>query len=96
MLSRHKPLAALAAVTTTLAVAVPVAGASAASSTAVTVDPTVCQLMNTPSGPFGGLTNLPGGLSLENTLAHARSTVGCPAPTAASGPSLMPFPVFGG
>ncbi len=90
MLSRRKPLAALAAVTAALVVAVPAASASAATTTP-TVDPTVCQLLNITSGPFGP-THFIGGASLADALAHAGASVGCPAP--APNPSLFPmFPV---
>ena len=85
MLARRKPLAALAAVTTALAVAVPAASASAA--TTQTVDPTVCQLLNVAQGPFGPTMFL-GGASLSATLQGAGSSVGC-APPAAQ-PSLFP------
>jgi type IV secretory pathway VirB2 component (pilin) len=90
MLSHRKPLAALAGVTAVLAFAVPVASASAASTTAPIVDPQVCQLLNFAQGPFGP-TAFIGGASLAATLAQAGSTVGCAAP--APQPSLLPaFP----
>jgi hypothetical protein len=86
MLSRRKPLAAIAVLTAAIAVAVPVAGASAAT-TAPAVDPTVCQLLNTTSRPFGP-TMVVGGASLASVLANAGATVGCAAP--APQPSLLP------
>jgi hypothetical protein len=73
MLSRQKPLAALAAVTAALAIAVP---ASAATTTAPTVDPTVCRLLNTTMGPAGPTQSV-GGASLANVLANAGGSVGC-------------------
>jgi hypothetical protein len=85
MFARRKPLAVLAAVTTALAVAVPAASASAA--TTQTVDPTVCQLLNVAQGPFGP-SMFVGGASLAATLQGAGSSVGCPAPAAQ--PSLLP------
>jgi hypothetical protein len=91
MSPRRKPLAALAAITATLAVAVPVSSASAATTTTPTVNPTVCQLLNVASGPFGP-TQLIGGASLAAVLAHAGGTVGCAAP--APNPSPLPFPSF--
>jgi hypothetical protein len=87
MLSRQKPLAALAAVTAALAIAVPAASASAATTTAPTVDPTVCQLLNTRMGPFGPAQFI-GGASLANVLANAGGSVGCAPP--APQPSLLP------
>jgi ABC-type sugar transport system substrate-binding protein len=93
MLPRRKSLAALAAVTATLLVAVPAASASAATTTTPTVDPTVCQLLNFTSGPFGP-TQLMGGASLAGVLAQAGAAVGCAAP--APKPSLLPiFPWWG-
>jgi hypothetical protein len=86
MLTR-KPLAALAAITAAIAVSVPVAGASAATTPGPTVDPTVCQLLNTTAGPFGP-TRAIGGASLASVLANAGSSVGCAAPAAQ--PSLLP------
>jgi hypothetical protein len=80
MLSRQKPLPALAAVTAALAIAVPAASASAATTTAPTVDPTVCQLVNTTMGPFGP-TQFIDGASLATVLANAGASVGC-APSA--------------
>jgi hypothetical protein len=79
MLSRRKPLAALAAVTAMLAVAVPAASASAATKAAPTVDPQVCQLLDTTTGPFGP-TQFIGGASLANVLASAGASVSCPPP----------------
>jgi hypothetical protein len=76
MLSRRKPLAALAALTAALAVAIPAASASAA---APTVDPQVCQLLSPTMGPLAP-TAFFGGASLARVLANARSTVSCPAP----------------
>jgi hypothetical protein len=79
MLSRRMPLAALAAVTAALAVAVPAASASAASTTAPTVDPQVCQLLSSTSGPFSPALFF-GGPSLAAVLSNAGNTVNCPAP----------------
>ena len=79
MLSHRKPLAALLALSAALAVAIPVASASAAP----TVDPTVCQLLNLSSAPFGpafGPAQFLGGASLQATLANSGAMVGCPAP----------------
>jgi hypothetical protein len=78
MLCRRKPVAALAAVTAACAIAVLAPSASAASSPAPTVDPTVCQLFNISTGPFGPGMFL-GGASLDATLANAGSMVGCQA-----------------
>src|SRR4051794_24975111 len=95
MLSHRKPLAALAAVTVALAVAVPAASASAAP----TVDPTVCQLLNTTRGPYGPTQGL-GGSALSSVLANAGGTVGCAAPAGPSsqpslpGPFQLPFGFF--
>jgi hypothetical protein len=75
MFSRRKPLAGLAAVTAALAVALPATSASAAP----TVDPTVCQLLDTTTGPSGP-TQFAGGDSLANILTSAGASVGCPAP----------------
>jgi hypothetical protein len=88
MLSRQKPLAALAAVTAAVTIAAPAASASAATTTAPTVDPTVCQLLNTTMGPFGPTQLIIGGASLANVLANAGNTVGCAPP--APQPSLLP------
>ena len=74
MLCRRNPLAALAAVTAALAVAVPAGSARAATPT---VDPQVCQLLNTTAGPFGP-TRVIGGASLANVLANAGASVSCP------------------
>jgi hypothetical protein len=79
------PLAAVAAVTAALAVAVP-ATASAATASPATVDPQVCQLLNVVGGPFGP-THFVGGASLADVLAKAGSSVGCAAP--APSPSLL-------
>jgi hypothetical protein len=87
MLSRRKPLAALAAVTAALAVAVSATSASAATTTAPTVDPQVCQLLNTTTGPFGPTQSI-GGASLADVLAKAGGSVGCAAP--APKPLLLP------
>jgi type IV secretory pathway VirB2 component (pilin) len=87
MLPRRKSLAALAALTAALAVAVP-ASASAAATTTPTVDPTVCQLLNLTSGPFGPTQFIIGGASLGAVLAHAGATVGCPAPAPSPSPLL--------
>jgi hypothetical protein len=84
MLSRQKPLAALAAVT----IAAPTASASAATTAAPTVDPTVCQLPKTTMGPFGPTQPITGGASLANVLTNAGNTVGCAPP--APQPSLLP------
>lgn len=93
MLSRRKSLAALASVTAALAVVVPAAGASAATTSAPTVNPQVCQLLNLAEGPFGP-TMFFGGASLNATLQQAGSTVNCPAP--APQQSLLPgFPQLG-
>ena len=82
MLSRRKPIVALAVVTAALAAAVPAASASAA----VSVDPTVCQLMVMPAGPFGPAA-FPGAASLATTLANAGATVGCAAPAQQPAPA---------
>jgi hypothetical protein len=91
MLSRQKPLAALAAVTAAVAIVVP-AGASAATTTAPTVDPTVCQLLNVTRGPFGP-TQFIGGASLASVLSTAGNSVGCapPAPQASLLPTIPWF-----
>jgi hypothetical protein len=86
MLSRKKPLAALAAVTAALAAALPAASASA-QTPGPTVDPQVCQAFNTTMGPFGPAQFI-GGASLASVLANAAATVNCPTP--ASQPSLLP------
>jgi hypothetical protein len=87
MLPRRKPIAALAAVTAALAVAIPAASANAAPADP-TVDPTVCQLLNISMGPIGP-THFIGGTSLSSVLAGAGASVGCPAPPP-PGPSLFP------
>jgi hypothetical protein len=88
MLSHRKPLIGLAAVTATLAVAIPAASANAATTAgSATVDPTVCQLLNTTMGPFGPTRGI-GGASLASVLANAGSSVGCAA--APAQPSLGP------
>ena len=92
MLSHRKPLAALAAATAAIAVAVPTASASAATPRASSVDPTVCQLLNLSSGPFGP-TAFIGGASLATTLANSGASVGCAAP--APQKSLLPMPALG-
>lgn len=92
MLSRRKPLAAVAAIAAALAVAVPVTNASAATSDGPTVDPTVCQLTNLAAGPFGPGMFIGGG-SLRNTLIAAGATVGCAAPAPQT--SLLPVAPFG-
>jgi ABC-type sugar transport system substrate-binding protein len=79
LFSRRKSLAALAGVTAALAVAVPAASASAATTAGPTVDPQVCQILNFAQGPFGPSLFF-GGASLQATLAQAGSTVNCPAP----------------
>ena len=89
-MSRRKPLAALAAVSTALAIAVPAATAGAASTRAGSVDPTVCQLINFSSRPYGP-TMFMGGASLASVLASSGSSVGCPAPA----PQASPLPAFG-
>ena len=76
MSSYRKSVAALAAVTAALAVAVPATSASAATTAAPGVDPTVCQLTNLAIGPFG-LAYVPGGPALANTLTQAGASVGC-------------------
>ena len=91
MPSCRKPMAAVAAVTAALALAVPAMSASAKTTQNPTVDPTVCGILNEGMGPFGPTMFL-GGASLKNTLAQAGNTVGCPA--APSKPSL--FSQFGG
>jgi hypothetical protein len=84
----HRKLAAvLAAVTAALAVAVPAASAHAA--TTPTVDPQVCQLLNSAGGPFGPV-QVYGGASLANVLTSAGSTVGCAAPA----PTQSPLPTM--
>jgi hypothetical protein len=90
MLSHRKPLAALATVTAVLAVAVPAASASAATSAAPSVDPQVCQLLNSTQTGFFAPTMFFGGASLANTLANAGATVNCPAPAPAPQQSLLP------
>ena len=77
---RRKPLAALATGVTALAIAVPAATASAATTSTPTVNPQVCQLLDFAEGPFG-LTQFPiGGASLGATLNQAGASVNCPAP----------------
>jgi hypothetical protein len=91
MFSRRKSLAALTA-TAALAVAIPAANASAATThqTAPTVDPQVCALLNTADGAvgspffpgffggfFGGSPSIQGGSSLSGTLTSAGAMVGC-------------------
>lgn len=90
MLSRRKPLAALAAVTAALAIAATTASASAATTSAPAVDPTVCQLFNLSTGPFGPGMFL-GGASLDATLAKAGSSVGCQAQPTSPQQSLLPL-----
>ena len=80
ILSRRKPLAVLAGVTAALAIAVPAASASAATTPGPTVDPQVCRLLSLAEGPFGPAQFL-GGASLGSVLMQAGSTVNCPAPT---------------
>jgi hypothetical protein len=75
MVSRRKPLAAFAALTAALAVAVSAADASA-TTTAGAVDPQVCQLLSATTGPSGP-THVTGGASLANVLANAGASVGC-------------------
>jgi hypothetical protein len=43
------------------------------------VDPQVCQLLDTTTGPFGP-TQFIGGASLANVLASAGASVSCPPP----------------
>jgi hypothetical protein len=58
------------------------------------VDPTVCQLLNLSSSPFGP-TAFIGGASLATTLANSGASVGCAAPAPQT--SLLPsFPLAGG
>lgn len=90
MLSRRKSLAALAAVTAALAVAVPATNASAATTADPTVDPQVCGLLDTTMGPFGP-THAYGGASLANVLANAGASVSCPPPA----PQQSLLPTFG-
>jgi type IV secretory pathway VirB2 component (pilin) len=91
MLSHRKPLIGLAAVTATLAVAIPAASANAATTAgSATVDPTVCQLLNFSMGPFGPTMFPLGGASLGATLAHAGQAVNCPAAPARQLPAV-PF-----
>jgi hypothetical protein len=84
-MSCRKPLAALAAITAALAVAVPVTSASAA--TTPTVNPQVCSLLDAAQGPFGP-TMFYGGSSLGAVLANTGASVNCPPP--APRPSLLP------
>jgi hypothetical protein len=94
MLFRRSRLAALAAVTGALAVAIPATSASAATpATGPIVDPTVCQLLSITEGPFGP-TMFIGGASLAHVLATAGNSVGCPAPTPAPTPTRPTFPFF--
>jgi hypothetical protein len=80
MLSRRTPLVGLAAVTATLALAIPVASANAAPAAgAPVVDPQVCALLSFSAGPFGPTMFPLGGPSLAATLAHAGQMVNCPA-----------------
>jgi hypothetical protein len=88
LLSRRKPLAALAALTAAIAVAVPAASANAATPRAPIVDPTVCQLLTLTEGPFGPGMFI-GGASLTNTLVGAGNMVGCAPPAPQQG--LLPF-----
>jgi hypothetical protein len=87
LLSLRKPLAALAAVTAALAVAVPAASANATTTRASTVDPTVCQLLTFSEGPFGPGMFI-GGASLTSTLVNAGNSVGCTPPAPQQG--LLP------
>jgi polyisoprenoid-binding protein YceI len=88
MFTRRKPLAGLAALTAALAVAVPASTASAATPT---VDPTVCELINTAQGPFGPAMFI-GGASLKATLQTAGGSVGCaPAPAPQGPAALLPI-----
>ncbi|HYZ30448.1 MAG TPA: hypothetical protein VE570_15400 [Thermoleophilaceae bacterium] len=93
MLSRRKPIAALAAIAVTAAISVPAATASAATTDAPAVDPTVCQLTNLAAGPFGPGMFI-GGTSLRNTLLAAGASVGCAPPPAQASPlPLGPLPL---
>ena len=94
MFSHRKPLAALAGLTVALAVAAPVATASAATTSGPTVDPQVCTLLNIAEGPFGPAQFFGGafgGTSLGNVLRNAGSTVNCPAPPPQ--PGFPPLPL---
>jgi hypothetical protein len=77
---------AASAVTAALAVAVPAASASAA--TTPLVDPTVCQLLDLAKGPMGPTMGL-GGSSLADVLGRAGASVGC---TPRTQPSFPAFP----
>jgi hypothetical protein len=85
MLSQSKPLAALAAITGALAIAVPAASANATTTTGPTADPQVCQLLNSTMGVLGPMPFLEG-TALQQVLANAGSTVNCPAQTPPSPP----------
>lgn len=91
----RKTFSALAAVGAAAAIAIPAATANAATTAAPAVDPTVCQLLSSPTGLFSPAF-LPGGASLAATLAHAGSTVGCaaPAPQTSRFPALPGLPAF--
>lgn len=87
---RRKPLAALATMVAALAIAVPAATASAATTSGPTVDPTVCQLLDIAQGPFGATWFPVGGASLGSVLSQAGASVNCPAPSA----QQFTFPTF--
>ena len=87
---RRKPLVALATGVTALAIAVPVATASAAATTGPTVDPQVCQLLSFAEGPFGPAQSPIVGASLGSVLNQAGASVNCPAPA----PQQPLFPTF--
>jgi hypothetical protein len=92
MLSRRKTLAALAAVITTFAAAVPEASASFGVfpffGPTPLVDPTVCQLLGQSSSQAPN-TTIVGSASLQNTLANAGAIVNCPS--SAPQQPLSPF-----
>jgi hypothetical protein len=87
---RRKPLAALATGVTALAIAVPAATASAATTTGPTVNPQVCQLLTFAESPFGPTAFPVGGASLLSVLNQAGASVNCPAPA----PQQSLFPTF--
>jgi hypothetical protein len=87
MLSIGKSVAALAALTVTLAVAAP---AASAAPPALVIDPQVCQLFTVTMGPYGP-TQVPGGAALGTVLANAGGLVGCKAPAPAAQPAAAPL-----